>query len=1009
MSYNSSGWGTHTSTFIQSILLAHSIDIIAIQEHWLLDKNLYKLNVLSGYDVFAIPARKSNSEINKGRPSGGIAFAVSNKLCHVTKRIVCPNSIGHRVQAIEVCLNAEKFVLINCYFPVDPQRSNMDPTLVLQCLQDVNFIIDLYNNDVNFILMGDLNTDFSRNSVFVDLVKSFLMDNNLQSVWNNFSCDYTFSFTKLINGLNRTYFSVIDHFCISNDLLNNVIEAAPLYSPDNTSNHSPIYLKIKCNSSNLSRDDNCNNQNTLIIPKPMWNRATESDVNNYVNHLERLMHDITIPYAAIHCENLHCNDGQHTVDIDTYALHVMDAISVATEVNIPHSTPGLNRKTPVPGWGDFVKPFREDSLFWHSVWISAGRPQNTVLHNIMRSTRNKYHYAIRKVRQQESEIRKNKMLQDFLDGNVTNILRDLKNKRKSKSQPINHIDGISGTENISSHFKDMYNDIFNRHRSSDRLDGMLHDLNGKIVPGDITALDSITDRLMKSIILKLDSNKSDESYSWGTDALKIGASVIASHLKHLFKAFIIHGHISQLFVCCALIPIMKNAKSSKFTSDNYRLIGISSLMLKLLDYIILELFGDNFVSGNLQFGFQKQSSCSMCTWMLLETINYFTNRGSPMYVCLLDLSKAFDSIKHDLLFEKLMSKVPPLFLRLIIFTYVHQTVYVRWSGVRSNSFTVSNGVRQGAVASPIFFNAYLDDLFIVLEKSGLGCFINDMYYGLLGYADDCALLSPSLEALQKMLIICQDYFDSHGIRISVSDNLSKSKTKCLAFNINVVPANILLYNKPLPWVDSYKHLGHLVHKDENMSHDILSKRGEFISNVHALRQELGSQHPVIFMKLVQIYLSSMYGSNLWDLYSDAARSVFISWNVCIREAFNLPYATHRYILQDISEIPHIRVSLLRRFVKFYFQLKQSSKPSVRNLFRIQKNDVRSTFGRNCQKLCSEMQVSRVENINVSEISMPIKTPETETWRVPFILDLLNPINEISSGERDMLVNYICRT
>ena len=56
-----------------------------------------------------------------------------------------------------------------------------------------------------------------------------------------------------------------------------------------------------------------------------------------------------------------------------------------------------------------------------------------------------------------------------------------------------------------------------------------------------------------------------------------------------------------------------------------------------------------------------------------------------------------------------------------------------------------------------------------------------------------------------------------------------------------------------------------------------------------------------------------------------------------------------------------------------------------------------------------MQVSRVENINVSEISMPIKTPETETWRVPFILDLLNPINEISSGERDMLVNYICRT
>jgi hypothetical protein len=332
--------------------------------------------------------------------------------------------------------------------------------------------------------------------------------------------------------------------------------------------------------------------------------------------------------------------------------------------------------------------------------------------------------------------------------------------------------------------------------------------------------------------------------------------------------------------------------------------------------------------------------------------------------------------------------------------------------VNSVPFTVNNGVRQGAVASPIFFNAYIDELFNILKKSGLGCMINGLYYGLLGYADDCALLSPSWEALQELLNICQKYFELHGIKISVNVNLKKTKTKCLAFNTKSVPANIMLYNKPLPWVDSYKHLGHLVHTDEHTSHDIYAKRGEFISNLHALRQELGSQHPDVFMRLVLIYLSSMYGSNLWDLYSEAARSLYTSWNICIRQAYNLPFATHRYILQDIVNIPHIRVSLRKRFVKFYFQLENCPKLEVRNLFSIQKNDVRSTFGRNCSKICAELNVPSVEDINIQNIFMPIRTPVCETWRVPFLKELLDlrtnfSQTDLTAAELKNFIDYIC--
>ena len=115
------------------------------------------------------------------------------------------------------------------------------------------------------------------------------------------------------------------------------------------------------------------------------------------------------------------------------------------------------------------------------------------------------------------------------------------------------------------------------------------------------------------------------------------------------------------------------------------------------------------------------------------------------------------------------------------------SVYVRWNGVISGSFPVMNGVRQGAVASPLFFNAYIDELFNILRKSGFGCEINNLYYGLIGFADDCSLLAPSREALQHIISICESYFTSHGIKISVNDIIEKSKTKCIAFNVDMFP------------------------------------------------------------------------------------------------------------------------------------------------------------------------------------------------------------------------------
>ena len=158
--------------------------------------------------------------------------------------------------------------------------------------------------------------------------------------------------------------------------------------------------------------------------------------------------------------------------------------------------------------------------------------------------------------------------------------------------------------------------------------------------------------------------------------------------------------------------------------------------------------------------------------------------------------------------------------------------------------------------------------------------------------------------------------------------------------------NIELYGVPLPWVESWKHLGHTIHQDESFDHDILAKRAEFIGKIHSLRQELGAVDPKVFLKLTQIYLTSFYGSNLWNFTSTSAVRLYSSWNRMIRTTFNLPFGTHRFILKELSDLPPLQEALQKRFTKFCEQIKNCGKVEVVHLFNIQKYDSRSTFGKN---------------------------------------------------------------
>ena len=70
--------------------------------------------------------------------------------------------------------------------------------------------------------------------------------------------------------------------------------------------------------------------------------------------------------------------------------------------------------------------------------------------------------------------------------------------------------------------------------------------------------------------------------------------------------------------------------------------------------------------------------------------------------------------------------------------------------VTSDQFPIKNGVRQGAILSPILFNFYINSVLKQIRSSGAGCRLGFQSCNVLGYADDIAIMAPSHSYLQAL-------------------------------------------------------------------------------------------------------------------------------------------------------------------------------------------------------------------------------------------------------------------
>jgi len=105
-----------------------------------------------------------------------------------------------------------------------------------------------------------------------------------------------------------------------------------------------------------------------------------------------------------------------------------------------------------------------------------------------------------------------------------------------------------------------------------------------------------------------------------------------------------------------IVPLV-NCKSGDLTDiNNYRAITLSNAITKILEAVLLEHVNDKISGVDSQFGFKAGHSTSLCTFSFKQVVDYYTGRGSHVFVCFADFRKAFDRVNYWKLFIQAINR-----------------------------------------------------------------------------------------------------------------------------------------------------------------------------------------------------------------------------------------------------------------------------------------------------------------------------------------------------------------
>ena len=253
-----------------------------------------------------------------------------------------------------------------------------------------------------------------------------------------------------------------------------------------------------------------------------------------------------------------------------------------------------------------------------------------------------------------------------------------------------------------------------------------------------------------------------------------------------------------------VVPIPKTGDLTNV--KNFRPISLlplpGKIMAKLIHQQLTSYLNDESLLTDSQYGFRKNCSTIHSVDQLTSYINTKFDEGTPVLSVFVDFRKAFDSVQHAVLLDKLAGLNIHSGVLNWVTSYLDsrlQRVYA--NGVYSDFLNVTQGVPQGSVLGPLFYIIYANDLVNITKKCQIALYADDTVF----YTAHPNFVT-AIQNMQTDINALSQWCKTNGIQANIE------KTKMMIFGSpkkieKLPPFDILYDGSPISSVLSYKYLG----------------------------------------------------------------------------------------------------------------------------------------------------------------------------------------------------------